>query len=73
MSSMRLRMNPKHTGKVPKILQSPFMAAANLLANAAGIFEDRINAQLKLHPELSVDSKVRREQWAKDHGINLTM
>ena len=53
--------------------QSPFMAAANLLANAVGIFEDRIDAQLKLHPELSVDSKVRREQWAKDHGINLTM
>ena len=53
--------------------QSPFMAAANLLANAAGIFEDRIDAQLKLHPELSVDSKVRREQWAKDHGVNLTM
>ena len=53
--------------------QSPFIAAANLLANAAGIFEDRIDAQLKLHPELSVDSKVRREQWAKDHGINLTM
>ena len=54
-------------------LQSPFMAAANLLANAAGIFEDRIDAQMKLHPELSVDSKVRREQWAKDHGINLMM
>jgi len=53
--------------------QSPFMAAANLFANAAGIFEDRIDAQLKLHPELSVDSKVRREQWAKDHGVNLTM
>ena len=53
--------------------QSPFMAAANLFANAAGIFEDRIDAQLKLHPELSVDSKVRREQWAKDHGINLMM
>ena len=53
--------------------QSPFMAAANLLANTAGIFEDRIDAQLKLHPELSVDSKVRRAQWAKDHGINLTM
>ena len=53
--------------------QSPFLAAANLLANAAGIFEDRIDVQLKLHPELSVDSKVRREQWAKDHGINLTM
>ncbi|MBR3990620.1 MAG: hypothetical protein IKI91_00635 [Clostridia bacterium] len=53
--------------------QSPFMAAANLFANVAGIFEDRIDAQLKLHPELSVDSKVRREQWAKDHGVNLTM
>ena len=53
--------------------QSPFMAAANLLVNAAGIFEDQIDAQLNLHPELSVDSKVRREQWAKDHGINLTM
>ena len=53
--------------------QSPLMAAANLLAHAAGIFEEKIDAQLKQHPELSVDSKVRREQWAKDHGINLTM
>ena len=53
--------------------QSAFTAAANVFAYAAGIFEDRIDAQLNLHPELSVDSKVRREQWAKDHAVNLTM
>ena len=55
------------------IKQSAFMAAANVFAYAAGIFDSRVNGQLNLHPELSVDSKVRKEQWAKDHGINLTM
>ena len=55
------------------IKQSAFMAAANVFAYAAGIFDSRVNGQLNLHPELSVDSKVRREQWAKDHAVNLTL
>ncbi|MBR5679092.1 MAG: hypothetical protein IKX19_00435, partial [Clostridia bacterium] len=53
--------------------QSAFMAVANVFAYAAGIFDSRVSGQLNLHPELSVDSKVRREQWAKDHAVNLTM
>ena len=53
--------------------QSAFTAAANLVTYAAGIFDSRIDEQMDQHPELAVDSKVRREQWAKEHAQNISM
>ena len=51
--------------------QSAFTATAKLIAYAAGIFDSWIDEQMNQLPELTVDSKVRREQRAKDHGSNL--
>lgn len=41
------------------------------MKDASRIIEDKINGQLALHPELAVDSKLRREIAAKKRGIHL--
>ncbi len=48
-------------------------AVTRLMQNASRIFEERIRGQLALHPELTVDSKLKREIEAKKRGINLRM
>ena len=48
-------------------------AAARVLINAGQILEDRIEEQLDRHPELAVDSRLRREIEAKRRGENLVM
>ena len=48
-------------------------AVTRLMKDASRIIEDRINGQLALHPELAVDSKLRREIAAKKRGIRLKM
>ena len=49
------------------------MAITRVMKDASRIIEDRINGQLALHPELAVDSKLRREIAAKKRGIQLRM
>ena len=49
------------------------MAITRVMKDASRIIEDKINGQLALHPELAVDSKLRREIAAKKRGIQLKM
>ena len=49
------------------------MAITRVMKDASRIIEDKINGQLALHPELAVDSKLRREIAAKKRGIQLRM
>ena len=51
----------------------PVTAITRVMKDASRIIEDRINGQLALHPELAVDSKLRREIAAKKRGIQLRM
>ena len=53
--------------------QLPVMAITRVMKDASRIIEDKINGQLALHPELAVDSKLRREISAKKRGIQLRM
>ena len=53
--------------------QLPVMAITRVMKDASRIIEDKINSQLALHPELVVDSKLRREIAAKKRGIRLKM
>ncbi len=48
-------------------------AVTRLMRNASRIFEERIRGQLALHPELAVDSKLKREIEAKKRGIQIRM
>jgi len=48
-------------------------AITRVMKDASRIIEDKINGQLALHPELAVDSKLRREIAAKKRGIQLRM
>ena len=51
----------------------PVTAITRVMKDASRIIEDKINGQLALHPELAVDSKLRREIAAKKRGIQLRM
>lgn len=51
----------------------PITAVTRMMQDASRIIEDRINGQLALHPELAVDSKLRREIAAKKRGIQIRM
>ena len=51
----------------------PVTAVTCVMKDASRIIEDKINGQLALHPELAVDSKLRREIAAKKRGIQLRM
>ena len=51
----------------------PVTAVTRVMKDASRIIEDKINGQLALHPELAVDSKLRREIAAKKRGIQLRM
>lgn len=48
---------------------SPFIASLRLLADAGSIIDDKIDQQLRQHPEFAVDSKLRREIEAKKQGL----
>ena len=48
-------------------------AAVDLLRSVSMIFEDRIDEELRVPQKDVLDSKMRREQWAKEHGVNLRM
>ncbi len=45
----------------------------SLMNSASKIFEEKINYQLAKHPEIAVDSKLKREVEAKKRGIQFTM
>ena len=51
----------------------PVTAVTRVMKDASRIIEEKINGQLALHPELAVDSKLRREIAAKKRGIQLRM
>ncbi len=51
----------------------PVTAITRVMKDASRIIEEKINGQLALHPELAVDSKLRREIAAKKRGIQLRM
>ncbi|MBR4206289.1 MAG: hypothetical protein IKQ92_12520 [Clostridia bacterium] len=49
---------------------------SSLLYHAGRVFADEVDEEfgpLVPAPYNGIDSKIRREQWAKDHGVNLTM
>ena len=51
--------------------QSNLVSVTRLLNSACKIIESRINDNLSLHPEIAVDSKLRREIEAKKKGQNI--
>ena len=48
-------------------------SVVDLLYHVSMIFEDRIDEELRIPQTDVLDSRLRREIWAKKHGINLRM
>ena len=53
--------------------QANVVSVTRLLNSASKIIESKINDNLSLHPEIAVDSKLRREIEAKKKGQNISM